>query len=568
MAKQAAGAKPVIMFVDHEEKSLEEVIGSIGRPLRTRSTMEKVGESCVLLGAFVEATPRDTLFDRTLRKINEFIDKPDLILVDLSYDDESRESKSVVYGRELAIKLKEHFKGVGVGVYSKYDLSPRDRAYISSDGFSLMLEEIRKMYDGARSLPGDLWYDLFQITIDKARRAHERETPPHGLSDSDKTVRWDSGHPIHRSRGFMEAAPNLASKALQWLPDKPSEIAISELGGGFSGAYVIKADLPGRATSFVIKIDEDPAKLEKELSGYQIIQSRVSHRYYLPLPGINFNWPVTLYSDWWGAFAMSYEGSARPLLEHLSSADGEPLSEIYKRLWDRCLFSLYGPASKRELGLNEVVSDVAWNTAREGSKALERYKTRLNDLGDATHEAFGRASSLIAAPLTTPIYNRDTINVDWAEQIHGDLNCRNILYDGADKSFRIIDFPNVSPNGLAIDFVKAEAELVLIMLDWSTGRDCDFSRIDQWAELTGNISAGFSPASRDWGDPEVERVFTAVASIREIFSSRAEDSSESKESYRLYLLSRVLRYVGYSDITIAKRFLALIWVGQLSSGRW
>lgn len=568
MTNQVNADKPVIVFVDHEEKSLEEVIGSIGKPKRTRSTMEKVGESCVMLGAFVEAMPRDTLFDRAVAKVNEVSSTRDLILVDLSFDDESRESKSIVYGRELALKLKEHFKGVAVGVYSKYDLSPRDRAYISSDGFSLMLEEIRKMYDGARSLPGDLWYDLFQITIAKARKAYERDTPPHGLTDSDGTVRWADGHPVHRSRGFMEAAPNLAASALRWLPDKPSEIIISELGGGFSGAYVIKAVLPGRPTSFVIKIDEDPEKLERELKGYQIIQSRVEHRYYLPLVGMGVKWPVTLYSDWWGAFAMSYEGSAKPLLEHLANPDGEPLSEIYRRLWDRCLFSLYGSASKREVELRNIVPDTAWDTAREGGKALERYKPRVNEFNDSTRDAFGRAASLVVDPLRPPVYDRDTINVDWVEQIHGDLNCRNILYAGDDRSFSIIDFPNVSPNGLAIDFVKAEAELVLIMLDWSTGRDCDFMQIDAWAELTGYISAGFSPTSRDWNVPEIERVFSAIAVIREIFSSRAQNSTESKEAYRLYLLSRVLRYVGYSDITIAKRFLALIWAGQLSGGKW
>lgn len=171
-----ASHRPTILLVDHEQRSLDELIEKIGSPKRTRSTMRKVSDSCDIVGILIEAQPRETVFERAFEKIDNCQNK-DMILVDLSFDDENRESASVQYGRELALRLRDHYgPHVAVGVYSKYDLSPRDRALLSSDGFALLLEEIRKMYDGSRRLTGDDWYDLFQEVISKKAQPEELVT--------------------------------------------------------------------------------------------------------------------------------------------------------------------------------------------------------------------------------------------------------------------------------------------------------------------------------------------------------------------------------------------------------
>lgn len=568
MTETINNSKPTIVFVDHEDESIKEVIGKIGFPKRARSTMERVSESCELIPALVNAVPRDSLFDRVVNKITEVSSKQDLILVDLSFDDESRESKSVEYGRDLALRLKDHFKRSAVGVYSKYDLSPRDRAFISSDGFSLVLEEIRKMYDGSRSLTGDAWYDLFKVAIERARKAFALATPPHALALANEKARWVDGHPIHRSRGFIEAAPKLADLALEWLPNKPAEVFLTELGGGFSGAYVVKASLPDTSTSFVIKIDEEAKKLEKELDGYRIFQSRVDHRYYLPIVGQDVKWPITLYEEWWGAFLMSYEGGAKPLLDYHINPKGEPLADIYKRVWSKCLFALYGPSTKKEVEVADIVTPKDLELGKEGSEALARYNSRLVDLDNTHRQLFDKALMLIKNPHSVKYIHNGSVKIDWVDHIHGDLNCRNILYDYEDRSFRLIDFPNVLPNFLAIDFVKAEVELVLIMMDWGTGLDCDIAQITLWGVLTDSISGSFTPLSHAYNNVELQRIFSAITTIREAFISYVSRGDESGEAYRLCLLSKVIRYISYPDLTIAKRFLALIWVGQLASAKW
>jgi hypothetical protein len=560
--------KPIIVFVDHEKTSLNDVIKGIGKQKRSLSTMKPVRDSCELIGVLVNDTPRNTLCARAKKKIDTATSRVNLILVDLSFDRDSRESKSVEYGRELALGLKEHFKGTAVGVYSKYPLYPRDRAIISAEGFALVLESVGEMFDEKSSyaLTGDVWFNLFDKAIETTREAFSNATPPHALSVPNPQAKWAEGHPAHRSRSFIEAAPKLADLALEWLPEKPGPITITELGGGFSGAYVVRATLPDRTKSFVIKIDEDPVKLEKELEGYQIFNSRVNDKYFLPIATHSIRWPVRLYGDWWAAFAMSYEGSARPLLEHSVHTNGESLAEIYKRIWDKCLFDLYGEVLQKQTELTHIITSKDLEFAKEGVKALERYRPRLPELSKDCQTAFNRTLSLIHANSIINIADNNSIEVDWVNQIHGDLNCRNILYDQEDKSLRLIDFPNVSPNCLAVDFVKAEAELILIMLDWLTGLDCDILQLNRWRTLTEVISSSFTPSECPLKDAEIERILSAIVTIRDAYSNKS--SAESRESYRLYLLGRVLRYTGYSDITISKRFLALIWAGQLLNMRW
>ena len=157
----------------------------------------------------------------------------------------------------------------------------------------------------------------------------------------------------------------------------------------------------------------------------------------------------------------------------------------------------------------------------------------------------------------------------WAEHVHGDLNCRNIFYAKEDTAILLIDFPNVRPAPLATDFVKAESELVAVMMDRASGEDCEYCRLDEWKRLTDALSRGLSPTFSDLNDKELERIAIPIEIIRKTYGDKAATvGGDYQEAYRLALVARLLPYLGYPDVTAAKKLLLLAWIGQLVGTTW
>jgi hypothetical protein len=200
--------------------------------------------------------------------------------------------------------------------------------------------------------------------------------------------------------------------------------------------------------------------------------------------------------------------------------------------------------------------------ARDALAGIRRYSAAAGPSG-ADKEAIERALSALASGIDCKF---DCVG-PWIERAHGDLNCRNVLFRSDSGGFKLIDFPNVGPNCLAVDFAKAEAELVLIMMDWGTGRDCEFSRLKDWGPLAHALGTSFDAGFTDV-DPEARKILTAILAIRSVYATKAGANGDVKRAYQLYLLSKVLRYVSYSDLTVAKRFLALLWAEKLMSEEW
>lgn len=265
---------------------------------------------------------------------------------------------------------------------------------------------------------------------------------------------------------------------------------------------------------------------------------------------------------------MHYEGNAKPLIEH-SDIAGPELAKLYKDIWENCLFDLYGTVTSDDVTPAVIGAATALSLAKRGLHGLHRYLARHDEFNESCKSTIKKTLTLLEEASDDGTWGfGDIRGAPWVERVHGDLNCRNVLYRRDQKTFKLIDFPNIARNCLAVDFTKAEAELVLIMMDWATGKDCDFSRIDLWATLTLELAADFSPRTGTIEDPEASRVMEAVHTIREVYGSKGDAMSGTKEAYRLYLLARVLRYIAYSDLSIAKRFLAMIWAGQLVETRW
>jgi hypothetical protein len=410
-------------------------------------------------------------------------------------------------------------------------------------------------------LTGDQWLGVFDEILEISKE-QASQIPPFLRSLDGPQPRWAPGNPLSRSLGFLRAAPKLVSQTLSHLPNKP-EIEMTQLSGGFSGSFLIRANVSGGDAAFVVKIDEDPGKLSKELKGYQVIESRVRQKYYLPVQGSYREEPFRLSEDWWGAFAMAYEFDAKPLIEQRIS--GLQLSELYKALWAECLFSLYGEPEHTTIEIREILPEGFFETATKGWNSLARYRERYVVVEPNGVDSVNELLIHLEQIQNTGVLNR-SIDIPWVEHVHGDLNCRNILYDLNKQQFRVLDFPHVGPpNCLAMDFVKAEAELLLLMLDWSSGEDCDVQRIQVWKNLSEVLAVDFALPSHTFADKELQRTFEAVSAIRETYEAKANGKGDFKSTYQLYLFSRVLKYLSYSDLTIAKRYLAFTWAAQLSN---
>jgi len=558
-----------IALIDHEKRKVERIAKNIGEQDYGKINTRKLAEVCEMIPITlnIKNATRERLLEMVIERLRpttsaEF---PDMVFVDINLGPPSStgEDRAANRGINLALDLRRALPHTPVGLYTGFHLSSLDKVRISMMSFAAILENISDLAEGQEDvmLTGDQWLEVFEEIL-KIAGEQASQLPSFLNFSGGPEPLWAVGNPLSRSLGLLRAAPKLVAHTLAHLPNKP-EIEMTQLSGGFSGSFLIRADVSGGDAAFVVKIDEDPSKLSKELKGYQIIESRVRQKYYLPVSGSYREEPFKLSDNWWGAFAMAYEFDAKPLIEQ--SLSGTELCELYRALWDECLFSLYGDTQSMPTVVGEFLPQEFVEIAKKGWNSLSRYKEKYKVIDPHGIDAINEMIDQLGRIDGTDILKK-SINVPWVEHVHGDLNCRNILYEKDKRLFRVLDFPHVGPpNCLAIDFAKAEAELVLLMLDWSSGDDCDFQRLKAWKDLTTQLSSEFVLPSRNFGDAELDRTFEAISEIRKMFRDRANSNGEVELSYRLCLFSRIMKYLNYSDLTIAKRYLAFVWAAQLSS---
>lgn len=558
--------KLLIAWVDHEKDKVEKFTRSLGeRDWGGEITPQKLNQLYEMVPITISIAKNNDpakLAATVIEKLKELSRRPDILFVDINIGDPSSTGKNRAadIGINVALELKKKIWPTPVGMYSAFHLKNSDKVSITSLYFAAMLESVNDLVAGSDFLTGDEWNKLFRGIV---KRAREKQTElPYALSLTDEVqnVVWAEDNPSSRSLSFTRAARKLTMLALKYLQlDDSCTITLSQLSGGFSGSYIVKAELSEGRASFVIKIDEDPQKLVTELEGYRKVEGKLNFSHYLPVKALA---PVRLTEEWWGAFAIAYDGDSNPLLEQ-SSVSGTELAELYKTLWKECLSNLYGNPFRECCHYYEVLPEELIKLAQDGWDALDRYKIEFSSLYPSAY------NSICNLVLELEIFKDDkfkelTVETPWVGQVHGDLNCRNILYNQHKDTFRIIDFPNVGPpNCVAYDFVKAEAESVLIMLDWASGKDYDMKRIGTWNELITEFLNDFIPAPRTFDDPELDRTLLAIRAIREAYQDIAAGQGQLPLSYYIYLLSRVMRYLTYTDLTAAKRFLAFIWTWRL-----
>lgn len=558
-----------IALVDHEKQKVERIAKKIGEQDYGKINTRKLTEVCEMIPITlnIKNATRERLLEMVIERLrpNTSAEFPDIVFVDINLGPPSStgEDRAANRGINLALDLRRALSDTPVGLYTGFHLSSLDKVRISMMSFAAILENITDLAEGQEEvmLTGDQWLEIFEEIL-KIAREQASQLPSFLSFSGGPEPLWTVENPRTRSLGFLRAAPKLVANTLAHLPDKP-KIEMTQLSGGFSGSFLVRADVSGGDAAFVVKIDEDPSKLSKELEGYQIIESRVRQAYYLPVSGSYRLEPFKLSDNWWGAFAMAYEFDAKPLIEQRLS--GIELCELYRALWAECLFSLYGQTQSMTIAIGEILPQGFGETANKGWHSLARYREKYTLIDPEGIDSVNELMEQLRRIEGAGFLNRP-LSVPWVEHVHGDLNCRNILYDRDKSQFRVLDFPHVGPpNCLAIDFVKAEAELLLIMLDWSSGNDCDFERVRAWKDLTTLLTSDFVPLSSNFKDAELDRTFEAVSEIRKSYRDRSNGLGEVELSYRLYLLSRVMKYLNYSDLTIAKRYLAFVWAAQMSS---
>jgi thiamine kinase-like enzyme len=568
MANSVEETKLVIAWVDHEKDKVEKFIRSLGdREWGGDITPQKLSQLYTLVPiaiSIVKNNDPEKLALSIVEKLNHLPQFPDMVFVDINIGPPSStgEKRAADIGIGVGLELKRRIWPTPVGMYSAFHLKSSDKVRITSLNFAAMLESVNDLVGGTDFLTGDEWDRLFRGVV---KRSKERQNElPYALTQANeiRNVVWAEDSPSSRSLSFIRAAPKLVVRALEYLHlSNSSVITISQLSGGFSGSYVVKAELSEGQAAFVIKIDEDPQKLIAELEGYRRVESKLNFNHYIQVRAFE---PVRLTNEWWGAFAISYDGDAKPLLEQ-SMVDGAVLAKLYKTLWNECLSNLYGSPYREPRQCSEILPEKLIDLAQKGWEALDRYKGEFSLLYPSAYESVSRILTNKGLEiLRDDTFKSYSVVVPWVDLVHGDLNCRNILYNQQKDTFRIIDFPNVeSSNCLAYDFVKAEAELILIMLDWGSGKDYNINRVQTWDELLTEYLNEFIPPARSFKDPELDRTFTAIRAVRETYQDVAAGQGQVELSYYLYLLSRVMHYLPYTDLTIAKRLLAFTWTARL-----
>jgi nucleoside phosphorylase len=161
------GRTRIIAWVDHDETAVNEVIGKIGALVRLEKDRKLLKDVFRFVPVIV--SPEADLATRARERIvHECGRIPDLVLVDLAFGPPDT-GGIVEIGRGLAHRLKEMLGPVPVGIYSRYACPrPIKRYHLNSDGFAVVLEDIRKTYDNVNvdeCMTGDQWSLLFEKVI-------------------------------------------------------------------------------------------------------------------------------------------------------------------------------------------------------------------------------------------------------------------------------------------------------------------------------------------------------------------------------------------------------------------
>jgi hypothetical protein len=378
---------------------------------------------------------------------------------------------------------------------------------------------------------------------------------------------WDNALDLEvriTGKGGPKRLPPMHEKAVRLLAKlrfgstTATSVELERLSAGFSGAYLFKATGNGMRTQ-VLKINENPRKLEDEAEGFARIRNECdipADRVPISLDPLE---PTKLAEDWWAAIGFSYEKDYSPLLEIFSTLEESQIRSFFSDLWSSTgLETLYKKITPEEVKVGAIIREEDVAEALEELGELARYfgviKNRLPGKS-IDFDRLMRVLNAVGSKLT-----RTRVKLAKSTLIHGDLNCRNILVNPADLSkWVLIDFPHTGAGYLAQDFAKSEVELIGIVMDRASGRDIDLDRLAPWLTLTDCFSKKLSPDRCSSEDEELERIAVAVGLTRKRYSDLRVFDQDRQNDYFVHLVAHALRSITYPDLTVPKRLLLAIY---------
>ena len=557
--------KITVVWVDHDQ-SINDILQRLGNRsgLRERAPLS---DSITFLPVVVDyaLTPAErsaSLADKVEREVRKVLaNKVDMILVDLSYGPHLHPAE-VENGWSIAAQLRQKLHPLPIGVYTRDNLSPTHRALISSDGFALLLENFGNMLERNEALDVETWIKVFRRAVSKAKESSSSFPTFQSYVNSGPQAVWASGHPKSTAPSLAKYGPVLVGMALAQIPSLKT-VKMFQLGGGFSGSYLIKAEPQEGHKAFVIKIDEAPQRLRREFAGYTQMLGYISQRHVIKPEGE----PVVLSKEFWGAIALEYDGKRKPLID-CEPLEADLLGKIYNSIWRDCLFKAYGTPEPHSVRSDSILKKKSGETVKSWIADWARYLDRARKSNLACWPWVASGEEWLGNVADEKCEGK-LLSVPWVQRVHGDLNCRNVFYAPDDPAILLIDFPNVRPAPLATDFVKAEAELVIILMDRATGNDCELHRLNSWAALTEGFSKSLGAGAVVFGDAELQRISKPIEGIRKLYTEMSSAiGGDYEEAYRIALIARLLPYLAYPDVTPAKKILVLAWVGQLAGAKW
>lgn len=564
--------KPKILVVDHDARDGADASGSS----RTREYLGRLTDpqyNCLTERYDVATAPS---CPAEMHEFGAYVDgilalypsvPPEVILVDLNLAHRTPYDRQ---GLVLASLLAERFPKSAVLVYTMGTPQGPDMAECSVAGVDgilpRMCDETLKS-EWALRLP-DILKKARENRGTQLRRALGVAL---GVGGALPKIEWVDAV-LRETPMVAQAIRVLAWELFSQMPEPVSKVELSLLSGGFSGDYLVKCrtyDEDGCPFSkqWVLKVSEHaPSRLQQELEGYAILRQYLHRSFHPDLHPETTNHILRIAPDWFGALAVSYEDGWGPLVERFADIDA---ASVYRHVFQNCLFKVYGDSPARITDPIELPRPASVCRAREYVKSIAGWSTVASaHLPGYDRLCQGLGSFLASADVggvTGPILGCK------ARRVHGDLNSRNILVapTGRRPSFCLVDFPGVGATRdsmpLAIDFAKAEAELLFVVLDRDNGQDIDPARLGVWSDLASCLASRlrFVPGDLEGCDIDAN-LLKSISALRSLYIEKAAgEDNDCQRQYSAALLDYALRYLGYKDITPAKKCLAVVLAGKV-----
>ncbi len=490
--------------------------------------------------------------------INKYV--PDHLLVvavDIVLDSDNKNDDT---GLELARILAENWPTVPILVYSAYGGLKHKTLAVASVLFDGAFDgNILPTSEHGNAVP----IDEFEKLLKSANRAKKKAIEKMRYRIS----RWGVSIPIEVS--WSERSPARVSKMerdiiellakLRFKDGNVQFLKLESISPGFSGAYIFKVTVDrGEKRTQVLKVNEDPKKLENELAGYHRLKHDTNIAFKRLPSFFDPNEVTKLAYDWWGAISLSYEKGSKPLLEVFSGWSKSDVESFFNDLWDEDgLGKIYKVDSREEEAIGKILDGDIRRGVLETRDELSRYTGLMNSVISSVSNELEELLAVIDDS-NSEFLEKKKVLVTHSRLIHGDLNCRNVLVkSGKPTDWVLIDFPHAQPGTLAEDFAKTEIEILGIVMDWASGEDINLDRLRVWLPLVESLSQRLHVHKGNYDQEELKKVSLAIGVTRSRYSKLRGNIGDPQLDYFLHLTKHALKSIQYRDLTMAKRFLLI-----------